>query len=381
MTGRRGSPTEVAILLPSFAPFDAIGTHVVELRSALLEAGIDARIYADEIKPGLEGEAIPSRKLMKGRRRDGRFILYQLSTNSNLYHHLLQRHEPLLVQYHNITPRAQVMGFDAGMATAVAWGRRQLEDLRIRTRLALAVSHYNADELAAAEYESVVVAPPLIRPLHTPAASRDYAAAEHRLLYVGRLAPNKAHEDLIAALAVYNETFAPRATLTLVGSTTVAAYGEYLRSLAQELGVSNAVTFASGVSQDDLARLYAESHLFVSASRHEGFGFPLIEAMRSGLPVVAHASSAIPETAGKAALLTPSSEPETLATAWRMILAGTDAREALVDEGHKRAADFDLGRSKLANLQALANLVPIEGVVAAPLYYRREATAAPGSNS
>ena len=371
MSRVRGNRMEVSILLPSFAPFDAIGTHVVELRSALREEGVEARIYADEIKPGVEAEAIPASRLMKSRPRDGRFILYQLSTNSNLYRHLLGRPEPLAVQYHNITPRTQVMGFDAGMANAVAWGRRQLEDLRLHTRLALAVSRYNADELVAAEYHTVAVAPPLIRPLHTQPASRDYAGSEHRLLFVGRLAPNKAHEDLIAALAVYNATFHPGAILTLVGSETVAAYGEYLRSLAGDLGVSDQVVFASGLSQDELARQYATSHLFVSASRHEGFGFPLIEAMRAGLPVVARASSAIPETAGQAALLTRSSDPEILATAWRMILADARAREALVSEGHKRAADFELGRSKLANLHALANLIPIEGIEPAPLYYER----------
>ena len=372
----RGNRMEVSILLPSFAPFDAIGTHVVELRSALREEGVDARIYADEIKPGVEAEAIPSSKLMKSRARDGRFILYQLSTNSNLYRHLLRRPEPLAVQYHNITPRTQVIGFDAGIASAVAWGRRQLEDLRIQTRLALAVSRYNADELVAAKYVSVAVAPPLIRALHTQQAPRDYASVdEHRLLFVGRLAPNKAHEDLITALAVYNATFTPRAILTLVGSETIPTYGEYLRSLAAGLGVLDAVVFASGLSQDELARLYAMSHLFVSASRHEGFGFPLIEAMRAGLPVVAHASSAIPETAGKAALLTRSSDPETLATAWRMILADADARQTLVQEGRRRAADFDLGRSKRANLHALANLIPIEGIEPAPLYYQRRTSA------
>ncbi len=375
MSRVRGNRMEVSILLPSFAPFDAIGTHVVELRSALREEGVEARIYADEIKPGVEAEAIPASRLMKSRPRAGRYILYQLSTNSNLYRHLLRRPEPLAVQYHNITPRTQVMGFDAGMANAVAWGRRQLEDLRLQTRLALAVSRYNADELVAAEYDTVAVAPPLIRPLHTQPASRDYAVGEHRLLFVGRLVPNKAHEDLIATLAVYNATFSPRVILTLVGSETVAAYGEYLRALAGDLGVSDQVVFASGLSQDELARQYATSHLFVSASRHEGFGFPLIEAMRAGLPVVAHASSAIPETAGQAALLTRSSDPETLATAWRMILADADAREALVSKGHKRAADFELGRSKRANLHALANLIPIEGIEPASLYYERRTAA------
>jgi glycosyltransferase involved in cell wall biosynthesis len=366
-----GGRAEVAILLPSFAPLDAIGTHVVELRDALAGAGLQARIFADEIKPGVGSEALPATELLNARRRDGRFILYQLSTNFHRYRGLMSRPEPLVVQYHNITPRAEMMGFDHGIATAVAWGRRQLEDLRLRAALGLAVSRYNADELVAAEYRRVAVAPPLIRPLAVPDSPKRYDKGAHRLLFVGRLVPNKAQEDLIAALAVYNATFSTPATLTLVGSTTVETYVEYLHGLAHRLGVGDAVTFASGVPQDQLAGLYAGSHLFVSASRHEGFGFPVIEAMRAGLPVVAYASSAIPETAGRAALLTPSAEPETLATAWHMVLADAGTRRAMIAEGRRRAADFDLSESKLANLRALANLIPIEGVQPSPLYHDR----------
>ena len=373
MSRAGGGRPEVAILLPSFAPLDAIGTHVVELREALAGAGLEARIFADEIKPGVAAEARPATELLNARPREGRFLLYQLSTNFHRYRRLMSRPEPLVVQYHNITPRSQMMGFDHGIATAVAWGRRQLEDLRLRTSLALAVSGYNADELVAAEYSRVAVAPPLIRPLVTPENSRNYDQGVHRLLFVGRLAPNKAQEDLIAALAVYNATFAPAAALTLVGSTSVASYGNYLRALAERLGVGDAVTFASGVSQEELARLYSESHLFVSASRHEGFGFPIIEAMRAGLPVAAYASSAIPETSGRAALLTPNSEPETLATAWHMVLSDPGGRRAMITEGRRRAADFDLEESKEANLRALANLIPIEGVLPAPLYHDRSA--------
>ena len=366
------SRAEVAIFMPSFAPNDAMATHTLELRDALRQNGVAATIYADEIKPGAGGEAIPFARFRVALPKKSRFILYQAGTGSNLVRHLVARKEPLLIQYHNITPRSHFVRFEPGIASSMAWGRRQLESLIHHTDLALGVSRYNAEDLIRTGFREIAISPPLIRPLPIAPAHRSYGGIGHSLLFVGRVAPNKAHQDLIAAVAAYNFTFSGKVRLYFVGSTVIPAYERYLRSLAGRLGVGNEIIFASAVPSDELAKMYASAHLFVSASQHEGFGFPLIEAMRAGLPVVAVGSSAIPETVASAAVVTASSDPEVLATAWHRVLSDPDLRSQLVERGAARAAAFDLTSTRLANLAALAYRIPIEGIAPSGLYYRRD---------
>ena len=117
-------------------------------------------------------------------------------------------------------------------------------------------------------------------------------------LFVGRLAPNKAQEQLIKALAIFGRTYDLPAELHLVGSGTPPAYRDALVRLAAAAGVGDAVHFHEGVSAEALASMYETADVFVSASAHEGFCVPVLEAMRFGLPVVARAAGAVPETAG-----------------------------------------------------------------------------------
>ena len=361
--------SQVAIVMPSFAPYDAMATHVLELRDTLIASGVSAAIYADEIKPGLQGEAQPFNRLRLAYPSSSRYILYQAATGSNLVRHLISRPEKLLIQYHNITPREQFVRWEPGIASSMAWGRRQLELLSHHTDLALAISRYNAEDLIITGYSQIAISPPLIRSLPAIESNRRYGGPGHSLLFVGRIAPNKAQEDLILAVALYNATFVDKVRLYLVGSPVIEKYGTYLRQLCAKLGVADDVLFYSHLTSDDLARMYADAHVLVSSSRHEGFGFPFVEAMRTGLPIVALDSSAIPETVQDAALLTYSSDPEVLASALHMVLWQSHIRSDLIKRGYARAKTWDLERSKLANLAALSIEIPIPGIEPEGLYY------------
>ena len=366
---------EVPILVPSLAQYDAISTHVIELRDGLRRHGIEAVIYADEIKPQVRDEAKGYRSLMLRPYSSNRFLLYQLATGSNIYRFIRGRSEPLLAQFHNITPRREFVMWEPGIATAMALGRRQLELLSQRVDLALAISPYNARDLIEADYRKIVLSPPLIRHLPNDSNLRDFSRGETLkpvLLFVGRLAPNKAQEDLIRALGVYNQNFSPKAAMKIVGSEVVSGYVKYLEDLVVEAGLESDVEFISNVGDAELVRLYRESALFVSSSHHEGYGFPFIEAMRNDLPSVAVATSAIPETVEDGALTIANNDPIVMATAWNLLLNDRSLRQRVIENGRRIAAKVDLNENLLANLGALANAFPIEGVEAAPLFYDRE---------
>lgn len=90
----------------------------------------------------------------------------------------------------------------------------------------------------------------------------------------------------------------------------------------------------------DVEGLLAGAAVFCYPSVYEGFGFPPIEAMAMGVPVVATASGAVPEVVGDAASLVPLGDTNALASALTKALFDSEHRARLVEAGRKRAAEF-----------------------------------------
>jgi glycosyltransferase involved in cell wall biosynthesis len=173
-------------------------------------------------------------------------------------------------------------------------------------------------------------------------------------LFVGRLAPNKAQHDLLKALSVYRRVFDPEARLRLVGGSSSHAYATALVDFITALQLEDAVELCGEVTDAELAAHYRAADVFVSASDHEGFCIPLLEAMHHRLPIVAYGSSAIPETLGGAGLCLASKEPTVLAAAIHRVAHDRVLREALVAAGLRRLADFDLATDKRRMAEAVA---------------------------
>ena len=116
----------------------------------------------------------------------------------------------------------------------------------------------------------------------------------------------------------------------------------------------------------DVRKLYADADVFVCLSEHEGFCLPVLEAMHHGLPVVALAAGAVPETVGEAGVLVDTSRPSVVAAAVRRVSEDPALTERMVAAGHRRAEDFspEVVRSRFVEvLGALAG----DGTCAAPV--------------
>ncbi|MCW3045099.1 MAG: hypothetical protein JWL57_3257 [Actinobacteria bacterium] len=251
-----------------------------------------------------------------------------------------------IVDYHGITPPEFVRAYDPGLAVALSKARAELEPLAAGTTLGIAHSRYMERELEGIGFRNTATLPLLVDPARL-AAPPDVATAArlragkrgHDLLFVSRMAPNKRIEDLLKVFAVYRRAWDRDARLFVVGRPDTRAYVEALQRFAGRLGVEE-VHFAGRVSDPALAAYYASADVFVSMSEHEGFGLPWVEAMASGIPVIAYAAGALPETVGHAGIFFTEKRYEDVAALVDAVVGDPALRARLAAAGRERVAAF-----------------------------------------
>jgi glycosyltransferase involved in cell wall biosynthesis len=140
-----------------------------------------------------------------------------------------------------------------------------------------------------------------------------------RLLCVATLTRRKGHDLLFDALARVRDR---RWHLVCAGADDRSpATAADLRERLGRLGLDQRVALTGAVSPRRLAELYQAADLFVLATRFEGYGMAIAEALARGLPVISTRAGAVPETLPAAAgLLVPPGDPEALAEALRRVM-------------------------------------------------------------
>lgn len=361
-----GSVTAVHQFLPALMPGDASGIHALEAQSALREAGFESEIFCEAVHHELEGRGLIFRDFPAYAK--GSIIVYHVATGSVLADYVNARGEPLVIDYHNLTPASFFHRWDMAVANAVNWGRAQLSMLAPRTSLGMADSAYNELELIEMEYRRTAVVPILLKvdrselEVDEPTAAR---LAEEKsdggadILFVGRLAPNKAQEDLVKALVFYRRVYDPKARLRLIGRPSSSAYEEALTGFIDSLGLTDAVTVAGGVTDAEREAYYETADVFLCLSDHEGFNMPVVEALRHHLPVVAYASCATPETLGDGGLLLDDKSPGTVAAAVHRVVSDPSLRRQMADAGIRRLGQFDLAASRRLFVNSLSFLTGV----------------------
>lgn len=110
--------------------------------------------------------------------------------------------------------------------------------------------------------------------------------------------------------------------------------------LATQLGLQDRIVFAEYVSEEVLAWLYSSSRCFLYPSLYEGFGFPVLEAMAYGAPVITSDCTSIPEVAGDAAILVNPGSERSIADALRRLLRDELLRGELIQRGREQVRKF-----------------------------------------
>lgn len=190
------------------------------------------------------------------------------------------------------------------------------------------------------------------RPVSDPdlcAAVRSrYNLPDRFLLYVGLVEPRK---NLPLLLRAYHRLLAGGVRQPLVIAGRMGWMVEQVFQQIDELGIKDQVHFTGYVSPDDLPIVYNLADAFVYPSLYEGFGFPPLEAMACGAPVVTTAVSSMPENVGDAGILVPPGDEQALAQALQRILTDALLRQRLRRAGPERAALFTWKRTAQKTLQ------------------------------
>ncbi len=162
------------------------------------------------------------------------------------------------------------------------------------------------------------------------------------LLHVGTIEPRKNLAVLLAAFGLLLRDGANNLHLVLAGAPGWGTAPGLSTSLAVR------VHMPGYVAEEDLVWLYRGAAAFVYPSLYEGFGFPPLEAMACGVPVIASRGSAVEENLEGAADLVAPDDVDGLAAAIRRVVGEPGRRAAMIERGRERAACFTWERTARA---------------------------------
>ncbi|HVA44057.1 MAG TPA: glycosyltransferase [Acidimicrobiales bacterium] len=349
-------------VMVSARPGDAVTTSALELRGLLRRIG-RSEIFARYVHESLHHdvwELKDSDWLASESPEDDMIVFHASIGEPAVDAFLAGRPERLVVYYHNISPPELFYEYDPNLAGLLESGRRELVRLADRATMAVAVSEYNAAELTAMGYRNVRVSPLITDPqrlagLEPPPAMQQWLGALEGpvIVFVGQLLPHKRPDFLLESFHVLTTYLQRPATLVLVGNHRLSRLSKALGDLTRELNLDR-VIMTGAVTDPELAGWYGRADAFVTASEHEGFCVPPLEAMAHDVPVVARRFAALPETIGDAGvLLDPESGPVQMAEAIFRVLTDAALRAELIERGRRRVRAYDALAARTSLLRHL----------------------------
>ena len=343
---------KIVQVLTSFAFGDAIGNDVCALDTALKSMGYQTEIYAEYIDKRIKKEHVfLINRLIKLEKED--IIIYHLSTGTELNYKVAQSKARLLIYYHNITPPEFFHEYNLRTEESCRQGLEAAEYLAKKAEYCWSVSEFNKKDLLTMGYQQKIDILPILIPFdyYKKQPNREIIRKYGEdgvvnLLFTGRVAPNKKHEDIIRAFYYYKKYKNPKSRLFLIGGFDKKdRYFQKLQQYIEKLGLgAEDVIFPGHIKFDEILAYYHIADVFLCMSEHEGFCVPLVEAMYFGIPILAYASTAIPDTLGKGGLLLDKKDPIYAAEIIHRLVIDKELVFYLREEQKKRLEDFSYKR-------------------------------------
>jgi glycosyltransferase involved in cell wall biosynthesis len=347
--------------VPAAHKGDAIGDSARRVRTLLRELGHESQIFAltvdDELRDDIGRFGDPAA-------RGGDVTIFHFALPSPMTDAFARLPRGRVLQYHNVTPAHFFAPYEPGVFRLAALGRQELATLAGQTDAALGDSEYNRQELEALGFSNTGVFPiaidfdRILRAPRQPALEQVLSDDLFNFLFVGRIVPNKKIEDFIRLAEHYKRYVDTEYRFIFVGKTDgIPRYYDTIRALLAEYQMpADRFIFTGPVPDGDLATYYRTARVYLSLSEHEGFCVPLLEAMSADVPVLAYASTAVPDTLGGAGV---QFAPKDLEYAAELLgeLAYDDTLRARVIEGQRRRVE-EFGDARLRrDLTSLLTMV------------------------
>lgn len=332
---------------PSFSYGDAIGQNLLNLRKIFCDMGFDSRIYAVHIHDKVKKYGHFYEEMKKRYTKDD-VLLVHYSIWSDFYPEVLDLSCKKILVYHNITPPYFFKGYNSVLMKYAQKGLDMLRIIKDKFIFAIADSKFNKSELEKYGYKNVQVVPITLN-------FRDYDEKNRlpvvkdeitKILFVGRIAPNKKQEDIIKTFYYYKKHINEKSQLILVGNWQgMESYKEELDRLVTDLNLED-VVFTGHITFEKLLNYYSSADIFLCMSEHEGFCVPLIESMYFNLPIIAYNSSAIKETLGDCGIIVNKKDYKKIAELINIILTNNNLREKIINNQKERVKLFELEKLK-----------------------------------
>jgi len=329
-----------------FCPGDAISNESILFRDIFRDWGYNSEIFCEECFTDKcsRHHIFDIHKFPTDFSNDDTVLLH-LSMGSKVNNLFSKLSCKKAILYHNITPSNYFNFINKQTARNLKNGREQVADLFETADLNMADSRFNAAELESFGYKDVEILPLVLDfSMLTDDIDNQFAKKlqdkKKNILFVGRCTPNKKIEDLLQVFAYYQKTIEPDSRLIHVGSHAGSdRYYTLLTVMVKELGIKN-VMFTGSVSQPELNACYANADAFLCMSEHEGFCIPLIESMLHEIPILAHASAAIPETMDGSGILMAERNFDVAAELLNQLVSNTKLRNAVIKQQSERLARY-----------------------------------------
>lgn len=336
-------------VLPTIAFGDAVGNDTIAIKKALQEFGYDTAIYAEVIDQRLpEGTAIQLNEYELPPVEKDDICIYHMSTGSLLNYTFEYMNCHKVLVYHNVTPPAFFAPYSKDITRNAKAGVDGIKHLADKVEFCFADSEYNKKDLISYGFTCPIVVRPILIPFedYKKEPSQElidkYSNDGYKnFIFVGRVAPNKKHEDIISGFAYYKKHFNEKSRLFLVGAGgAFFKYEKRLNDYVKELGLEDSVIFTGHLKFNEILAYYRIADAFLCMSEHEGFCVPLTESMFFNVPIIAYNSTAIPYTLKDSGVVIDDKDPVVVAEAMNKVVTDEAFRNEVVEKQKERLKDF-----------------------------------------
>lgn len=329
--------TTVRIISINIYRKDAIGNFCYDLAAVYQKNGFTVELYSNGFD--LNAPVKPYEHLFSDVQKDD-IIFYHFSIYDSHAERVANIDAKKIVYFHGITPPELLKTYFPETAKQCEDGLEQLSLLNQFDVLCVN-SNSTFDQLKkhTNPKQTPCIIPPIVssRDLLNTLTRKNNTDSQKTVLCVGRVVPHKKIEDVIEIFKAFEMAHPEiNAQLKIVGTTPPTEYQPFLVNLIEKYELKEKVLFKGFVDDSDLAEEYATADVYIMASEHEGFGVPLLEALKCNIPILAYAKNGIGEVLGDAGCQFHQKEFNVIAKQLHVLLTNQQFVETILSKQKKQ---------------------------------------------